>query len=114
MDLRNLLSVVKESTGIQPTAFSSQQINSLPAINYSFYRASDNGAVATYRLQTRTVGKDFAQTIELEQKVVDCLVTLGDSTNCGCVIAHNGGGSLEDENTGLPQLIDYFDITARS
>lgn len=53
--------------------------------------------------------------MEIENSVADLLVSIGDEERFNTLsIQVNGGGTLLDEQTGLPQLITYYDITARS
>ena len=113
MILSSLLGAIQQATGIAPQAYQTSTVGQ-PAITYSFYRASDNGAVATYRLQIRVFAKTQEQAFEIEQKITDSLVTLGDSTKYGCSISSNGGGALIDADTNTPQIITYFDVVAKS
>lgn len=60
-----------------------------------------------------------AETLEealtIEGQIADLLCTLGDEERYGALhIEVSGGGTLEDEQTGLPQLITYYDINAKS
>lgn len=49
--------------------------------------------------------------MEIEATIADLLCTLGDEEKFGKLrIQVNGGGTLEDENTGLSQLLTYYDI----
>lgn len=53
--------------------------------------------------------------IEIEESIADALVTLGDEQKLNSLrIEVNGGGSLEDEKTGLPQLLTYYDVYTKS
>lgn len=113
MILSSLLGAIQQATGIAPQAYQTSTVGK-PAITYSFYRATDNGAVVTYRLQTRVFAKTQEQALEIEQQVRDSLVTLGDSTNFGCSITSNGGGALNDADTNTPQVITYFDVVAKA
>lgn len=114
MELKTILTAIKEATGINPVAFSITDETPIPAISYTFYRDGDNGAAASYRLQTRITAPDYATAIGLEEKLVDCLVCVGDEHRFGCSIEANGGGSLLDLETGNPQIINYFDLVSRS
>lgn len=113
MVLENLLRVIEEATAIAPRAFQTDKVGE-PSIVYSFYRASDNGAVAQYRLQLRVFGRTMSEAAELEQKASKALITVGDETSFGCSIESNGGGSMIDAETNTPQLITYFDVVSRS
>lgn len=111
----NLLSAIESRTGIEPTPFSSSNIASLPCISYTAYRQGDNAVVESWRFQLRFTAETFAQAVQLEEEVADLLVSLGDLADYGALrIQINGGGTLEDEQTGLPQLITYYDITTQS
>ena len=49
--------------------------------------------------------------MEIEATIADLLCTLGDEEKFGKLrIQVYGGGTLEDENTGLSQLLTYYDI----
>lgn len=113
MILESLLGAIKAATGIAPQAYQTDKVGK-PAITYSFYRASDDGAVARYRLQTRAFARTHKEALELEEKLTDSLVTLGDETKWGCCISSNGGGALIDTESNTPQIITYFDIIQRS
>lgn len=112
MVLEALLGAIKDATGVAPKAFQTKSVGK-PAITYSFYRATDNGAVAQWRLQVRVFGRTMREAVELEEKVSDALVTVGDETRFGCSIESNGGGSMIDADTNTAQLLTYFDVTTR-
>lgn len=115
MLLYSLLDAVKDATGINPAPFQTPSYaDNLPAITYSFYASSDDGAKAQYRFLVRVHAKDYEQCLELSDAVSKALITTGDETRFGCSIDGNGGGSLVDEETNIPQQIQYFDITTRS
>lgn len=113
MTLESLLGAIKTATGIAPQAYQTDKVGK-PTITYSFYRVSDDGAVARYRLQTRVFGRTQAEALELEEEITNTLVTLGDSTKWDCSISSNGGGALIDTESNTPQIITYFDIIQRS
>lgn len=51
----------------------------------------------------------------MDAAIRELLVTLGDEERYEALsIRVNGGGSLEDELTGLPQILTYYDINTRS
>ena len=113
--ITNLLSAIKGRTGIEPTPFSSKNISSLPCISYTAYRQGDNAVVESWRFQLRFTAETLAKAVELEEQVADLLVSLGDLADFGALrIEINGGGTLEDPETGLPQLLTYYDITTKS
>lgn len=113
MFLEEILTAVEQETSIAPTAFNSRIENHIPAINYTLYRASDDGAVAQWRLQIRITAETFQEVMDIEGKVRDLLTTVGDEYKYNCVIHINGGGTLEDEMTGYPQQLIYFDVITR-
>lgn len=113
MILEGLLGAIKSATGIAPQAYQTDKVGE-PAITYSFYRSSDNGAVARYRLQVRAFGRTQEEALSIEERVTDALVTPGDSTRWGCSISSNGGGALIDADTNTPQALTYFDVVAKS
>ena len=111
----NLLSAIEERTGIQPTPFSSSNIESLPCISFTAYLQSDNAVVESWRFQTRITAESLAEAFELNAAIADELVSLGDLAEHGALrIEINGGGTLEDENTGLPQILTYYDVQTNS
>ena len=115
MNLKLILDAIKEETGITPKAFSTKQANTFPAITYQAYKTNDDGIKEMWRLQLRISAKDFASSLGLEKQISDLLCTVGDDEKFDCLeIAVNGGGSLEDDLTGVPQIITYYDILARS
>lgn len=113
-ELTQILAAIKENLNISPTAFNTSNINSLPAINYLYYKTKDDGSVANYRLQTRITAEDFVSALGVEKQLTDLLVCVGDEERYNCSIAVNGGGTLEDPATSLPQIITYFDVIVRS
>ena len=113
--ITNLLTAIESATGIEPVAFSSRNINDLPSVTYTAYRTRDNAVVEGWRFQTRVTAEHYAQAIAIEEAIADALVSLGDEQNLGSLrIQINGGGTLEDDQTGLPQLITYYDIQTKS
>ena len=111
----NLLSAIETLTGIKPEAFSSSNISNLPCISYTTYRQGDNAVIESWRLQIRITAESLQEAIELEADIADALCSLGDMADYGALrIQVNGGGTLEDENTGLPQILTYYDIQAQS
>lgn len=113
--IKNILATIEEVTNIEPEAFSSVKINNLPCISYTAYRTSDNAVVETWRLQTRVTAQSYEDAIQIEQAIADALVSLGDEENLDSLrIEINGGGTLEDQRTGLPQLITYYDVMTKS
>lgn len=113
MILESLLGAIQQATGIAPQAFQTDKVGK-PAIVYSYYRASDNGAVAQYRLQIRCFGRTMREAMELEEKVSSALVTIGDERVFECSIDSNGGGSMIDADTNTAQLLTYYDVTTKS
>lgn len=113
MILESLLRAIKDATSVAPQAFQTEKVGE-PAITYSFYRATDNGAVAQYRLQVRCFGRTMKEAVEMEESISSALVTLGDETKFGCTIESNGGGSMIDSETNTAQILTYFDVTSRS
>lgn len=113
--IKNLLTAIKEATGIDPVAFSSNRINDLPSITYTAYRTTDNAVVEGWRFQTRITAQRYEDALNIEETIADVLVSLGDEQNLGSLrIQVNGGGTLEDDQTGLPQLITYYDVRTKS
>lgn len=112
--LKEILDAIHEATGITPVAFSIADTAKLPAMSYTIFRQANSGAVSSYRLQTRITAPDLATALGVEEKLSDSLVSLGDEFKFGASIQINGGGTLEDPETGYPQIITYFDITIRS
>lgn len=113
--LTKLLGTARTATGLNPVPFQTQgYADALPALTYSFYCSTDDGAKAQYRFLTRVHAKTYQECLELSQKLSSALVTVGDEAREGLVIEGNGGGSLIDTETGTPQQINYYDVKARS
>lgn len=112
--LTTILSTMEKATGLKPSPFF-VSAEDVPAIVYEYYRTNDDAAVAINRLMVRSVGTTLEEALDLEEKVVGALCTMGDET-LGDVLSVevNGGGSMLDSNTGYPQQITYFQITDRS
>jgi hypothetical protein len=114
-NIRTILAAMEQATGITPQAFSSRTISQLPSVSYIAYPQSDNAVVESWRLQTRVTAESFEQAIDIEGAIRENLVTLGGEELHGSLsIQVNGGGTLEDETTGLPQILTYYDIQTKS
>lgn len=106
---------IETATGITPVAFSSSSIESLPCISFIAYRQGDTGTIESWRYQTRITADCLEDAMDIEEEIAEALVSIGDLGSNGALsIQVNGGGSLEDERTGLPQLITYYDINTKS
>lgn len=113
--IQNILLTISGNTGIDPVPFNSTTIQNLPSISYIAYRQGDDGVKESWRFQTRITAETLQEAIELEEEVADALVSIGDEMSNGALsIRINGGGTLEDETTGLPQLLTYYDIQTKS
>ena len=113
--ITNILTAIEQETGIEPIPFSSSTIQNLPSITYTAYRQGDNAVIETWRFQTRVTAERLEDAIDIEEQIADALVTLGDEEKLGSLrIEVNGGGTLEDETTGLPQLLTYYDVYTKS
>jgi hypothetical protein len=114
MNVKDILDGIESATEITPVAFSSTSIQTLPSIAYQLYRTSDDGIKSQWRLQTRITSNTLKETLDIEAKLVEALTTVADEPKFNdCYIAVNGGGTVEDDETGLPQIITYFDINSR-
>lgn len=111
--LKTLLGVVTDACGVAPDFAQTSKVGRR-AVTYTFYRSLDDGAVASYRLQLRFFAPTLAECAEMEAATTGALATAGDSTLEGLSIQANGGGAMLDTETNTPQLITYYDITARS
>lgn len=111
--LPDILASIKEATGISPTAFNTKDKNMVPAINYLAYVARDDGAKQVWRFQTRITAQTYTQALNIDKTLRKLLITLGDEPKFNSMIEINGGGTLEDELTGFPQIISYYDITTK-
>lgn len=113
--IKNLLTTIESTTGIKPVAFSSSSIQNLPCISYTAFRQYDDAVIESWRFQTRITASSLQEAIELEETIADALCSLGDQGSNGALnIVINGGGTLEDENTRLPQILTYYDIQTKS
>lgn len=115
MNVAEILARIEALTGIKPEAFSSKSIQFLPAISYTLYKQRDNAVIESWRLQIRYVAESLEEAMELEQIVSESLCSLGDEEILGTLrLELNGGGIVEDENTGIPQVLAFYDIQTRS
>ncbi len=113
--IRQLNAAVEEAAGIAPRAFSSRTITQLPCVTYQAYRQGDNAVVESWRYQLRVTAETLEEAIDIEEAIADALVTLGAEEKLSSLtIQVNGGGTVEDELTGLPQLLTYYDVTTKS
>lgn len=114
-NIRQILGAIGQATGIQPQAFSTRTISQLPAITYLAYPQRDNAIVESWRFQTRITAESLEEAIDIDAAMREALCTLADEESLGSLsIEVNGGGTLEDETTGLPQLLTYYDINTKS
>ena len=106
---------IAEATGIAPTAFTAFNISEVPSITFTAYRQGDNAVTEEWRYSTRVTAESLEEAMQIEEEIADSLTTLGDEEKFSALrIEVNGGGTLEDETTGFPQLLTYYDITVRS
>ncbi len=114
-NIEAILAQIETLTGIKPEAFSSKSVQYLPAISFTLYKQRDNAVIENWRLQLRFVAESLEEAMDLEKIVSDSLVSLGDEEVLGALrIELNGGGVVEDENTGIPQVLAFYDIQNRS
>ncbi len=114
-NIRQILGAIEGATGISPKAFSTRLISQPPAITYLAYPQRDNAIVESWRFQTRVTAESLEEAIGIDAAMRDALCTLADEEKLGSLsIEVNGGGTLEDEATGLPQLLTYYDINTKS
>lgn len=112
--LKTILAALEEGTGFKPVPFS-VDAKDCPALVFEFYRTQDNGAVAQYRLMLRCIAPTLFEAMQMEEKAVEAITTLGDEPLGEVLsIAANGGGMLKDQESGTTQLITYFQIIDRS
>lgn len=85
------------------------------AVCYSLTPISDDGAVATARLELRLITRTVAKAEELKKLINSALVTIADNPKNGYNACYlNGGGNLWDDNTKLSHMILYYYITTKS
>lgn len=112
--LEEILKAIEDETGLSPIAFTNNMVCDMPSIIYSCYAQMDDGSVEQWRLQTRVVAENLTAAYEINEQIRALLVSIGDKTISGCYITMSGGGILEDPDTGLTHVINYFDLTKRS
>lgn len=113
--IKTLIDAIGDELGIEPKPFSSRLLSQLPAITYTAYPQRDNAIVESWRLQTRVTAETLEEAIDIEGSMRELLCTLGDEEKLGSLsIEVNGGGALEDEATGYPQLLTYYDVNTKS
>ena len=107
-----LLTAIERKTGVKPVPFSSNTIQVLPCISYQVYMQGYDAVTQSWRLQIRITSDSLEEAVGLQDAIASELVTFADESKFGALnIKINGGGTIEDENTHLPQLITFFDIT---
>lgn len=112
--LKSTLSAIEKAAGIKPVAFSSKSIESLPCVQYQIYKDGDDAVIETWRLTVRVTCETLKSALEVESAISGALVSFADEETNGTLnTVINGGGTIEDEQTGKPQLITYYDITTR-
>jgi hypothetical protein len=113
INITKLLSLMEDATGITPQAFEINDIDNLPAMSYTIYRASNDGIKSVWRLQTRITANTAYEALTLDQQLSSHLTTVGDETKEEMVIEQNGGGTMREPALGLPQVFSYFDILVK-
>lgn len=85
------------------------------AVCYTWTPQTDDGAVATGRLELRLITRTVAKAEELRKSLISTLVTVGDNPKngyLGCYL--NGGGTLWDDDHKMTHTILYLYITMKS
>lgn len=85
------------------------------AICYTYDPQTDDGAVATARLEIRIITRDIAKAERLRKSIISALVTVADNPKNGynsCRL--NGGGNLWDDEIKMTHTILYFNIIMKS
>jgi hypothetical protein len=114
-NIQEILTAIEAASGIAPEAFNSANIQQLPSVSYTLYKQSDNAVIERWRLQTRVTAESLEEAMTTNEAIISALVTLGDEEKFGALrIEINGGGTLEEPETRLPQLLTYYDIQNKS
>lgn len=115
MNIGNILSAIQQGTNVNPKPFKSTKPQTLPSISYTLYRQKDDAIVESWRFQIRITANTLKQCLSLEDSIAEALCSLGDEQKHGTLkIELNGGGTLEDPDTGFPQILAFYDIQDRS
>jgi len=93
-------------------------------IVYSFYKVTDNGAVAQYRLALTILTNTLAKSFNIKEIIDNLLITKGDEQKydeiINCDLGGGGGfvgdtsSSLYTKEISLYEAINYYDITCKS
>lgn len=111
--LENIVAVLSNAVDVPVRPYGIDVMDE--AVCYSISPMSDDGAVATARLEIRIITRTVATAERLRKSITSALVTVADNPKNGyngCYL--NGGGSLWDDNTKLTHTILYFYITMKS
>lgn len=115
MFLTEVLKSVRQGTGISCVPFDSTTVASLPCIQYQIYQDGSDGVIDTWRLTIRVVADTLEEALNVHGKAAGAIVSFADEERNGTLnAALNGGGTVEDPQTGKPQIISYYDIKTRS
>lgn len=84
-------------------------------ILYSFHTTMSDKITETCRLQITIIAGTTAETVQIEERIKQLLLTLGDNqlTNDILQVELNGGGTLYDNDRRKLHRILYFNILKR-
>lgn len=112
--MEQVIRTIESATGLPVKPFGTNTIED--CICYKIVPMTDNGAVATNRLELRIITSSLEDCLTAKSAILSSLVTVGDEKK----LAHiqdchlNGGGSLYDANTKTTHVILYLIITTKS
>ena len=120
--ITKIITDIEEATELPVVAEVSNTNNE--CIIYSFYKVSDNGAVAQYRLTLTILTKTISKSYTIKDIIDNLIITKGDEKKydeiLNCELG-GGGGFLGDTSSSLYskelpmyEAINYYDITCKS
>ncbi len=85
------------------------------SITYAFKPLSNNGIIDKQRLELTIITKKIQNNVDCEEIIKRLIITVGDKqfNNKIIEVKLNGGGMLENIETGTYHTFLYFDITQR-
>lgn len=111
--MERIIKAIESATGLFVKPLKTDKVEE--CVVYAIVPQTDDGAVATYRLELRIITNTVAKGEEVKSAILSTLLTVGDIPKHGyneCYL--NGGGQLYDADTKTVHTLLYLYITKKS
>lgn len=98
-----------------PTDSKIHMFGTSEGVAYKWVTLTDDGVKQQHRLEITVIDKSYGKCTLISKRIQDILLTVGDKTfnNDILTIEQNGGGVLQQEDTGYIYVKSYFTIKTR-